>query len=367
VNPLHFDPDRRGMPVAEWPPMDRDAWQAALTAGDILDEGGIRARHAPETNRKLVKNYGRWLTWLCRRGLLDAPVSPAERITPERVKAFVADMAKINATGTILGRLQALYEMAKVLDGGRNWGWIRRIEARVRARHVPARSKRDRMVSAADLLALGCKLMAEAPAQSTGRLRAMQFRDGLIIALLAARPLRLKNLTGLALERSLVRRGEGWWIMIPPEETKTHEPIEVPWPEGLNIALATYLDTYRPILCRLRNRWTRPVGNAMWVSTHGSPMGQAAVYEAIIERTAAAFGQSINPHLFRDCAATSIAIDDPAHVRIASQILGHRSTATTERYYNQAQAIDAARRYQRFLVALRQGTMTKEPESTESR
>ena len=43
MNPLHLDPDRRGMPVAEWPDEDRAAWQAALTPGDILDEGGIRA------------------------------------------------------------------------------------------------------------------------------------------------------------------------------------------------------------------------------------------------------------------------------------------------------------------------------------
>ena len=215
MNPLHFDPDRRGMPVAEWPARDRQLWQAALVQGDLLEDGGDRARYAAETNRKLAKNYGRWLTWLCRQGLLDAPVSPADRITPERVKAFVADMARINATGTILARLQALYEMAKVVGPDRDWRWMRRIESRVRARHVPARSKRDRLVGTADLLALGLQLIERAPALTTDRLRAMQFRDGLIIGLLAARPLRLRNLTGLELERTLVRRGEAWWIDDP--------------------------------------------------------------------------------------------------------------------------------------------------------
>jgi integrase/recombinase XerD len=60
--------------------------------------------------------------------------------------------------------------------------------------------------------------MAEAPAQSTDRLRAMQFRDGLIIALLAARPLRLRNLTRLELDRTVGRRGDGWprWRPIRP-------------------------------------------------------------------------------------------------------------------------------------------------------
>jgi hypothetical protein len=53
-------------------------------------------------------------------------------------------------------------------------------------------------------------------------------------------------------------------------------------------------------------------------------------------------------------------------VRIASQILGHRSATTTERYYNQAQAIDATRRYQQFLLTFRSGTMRKDADPAES-
>jgi integrase len=86
----------------------------------------------------------------------------------------------------------------------------------------------------------------------------------------------------------------------------------------------------------------------------------------IVARTVEAFGKPINPHLFRDCAATSIALEDPVHVRIASQILGHRSVASTERYYNQAQTIDAARHYQDFLIRLRNGKMIEDPEPTET-
>lgn len=58
-------------------------------------------------------------------------------------------------------------------------------------------------------------------------------------------------------------------------------------------------------------------------------------------------------HLFRDCAATSIALEDPEHVRIAAQILGHRSFATTEKYYRLARAADASRAYQAAIEALR--------------
>ncbi len=61
----------------------------------------------------------------------------------------------------------------------------------------------------------------------------------------------------------------------------------------------------------------------------------------------------INPHLFRDCAATSIAIDDPVHVGIAARVLGHRTGSTTERFYNQARSIEASRLMQKSLLAQR--------------
>jgi integrase/recombinase XerD len=92
-------------------------------------------------------------------------------------------------------------------------------------------------------------------------------------------------------------------------------------------------------------------------------MGYFAIADMIARRTGTAFGRPINTHLFRDCAATSIAIEDPEHVRVASQILGHRSAATTERLHNQAQAVDAARRYQHFLVEPRNGTIARDTDS----
>ncbi len=57
--------------------------------------------------------------------------------------------------------------------------------------------------------------------------------------------------------------------------------------------------------------------------------------------------------MFRDCAATSIALEDPTHVRIASQVLGHRHPATTERHYNLATSVEATRRWQNLLDRLR--------------
>jgi integrase len=58
----------------------------------------------------------------------------------------------------------------------------------------------------------------------------------------------------------------------------------------------------------------------------------------------------MNPHLFRDAAATTLAIHDPQHVRIAAPLLGHRTFATTERYYQQATAMEAHCDYVRAIL-----------------
>ena len=107
---------------------------------------------------------------------------------------------------------------------------------------------------------------------------AITYRDGLIIALLAARPLRLRNLTGLDLDHTLVRRGTQWWIEFSESETKTNNVIELPWPEALVAPLETYLARHRHVLANMRGGSTRPVGDALWVSGKGSAMTRNGIY-----------------------------------------------------------------------------------------
>ena len=57
------------------------------------------------------------------------------------------------------------------------------------------------------------------------------------------------------------------------------------------------------------------------------------------------FGKDMSPHLFRDSAATTLAIDDPRHVRVAAAVLGHRSFTTTEKYYRQSRSIEAQKTF----------------------
>jgi hypothetical protein len=102
---LHQDPDRRCRPLGEWPHIDRHLWLTGLVPGDLFEERGARAKFTENTNRGVVEGYGRWLQWLDRHGLLDQTNSPADRITPDRVRAYLADLERHNATQTVLNRL----------------------------------------------------------------------------------------------------------------------------------------------------------------------------------------------------------------------------------------------------------------------
>jgi integrase len=82
-------------------------------------------------------------------------------------------------------------------------------------------------------------------------------------------------------------------------------------------------------------------------------MTEIGIYFAISQLTKERFGHVVNPHLFRDSAATSIAIEDPEHVLIVRNVLGHSSLRTAERYYMHARTLEASRRYQRRILELR--------------
>ncbi len=331
-----------------------------MDKGDVLEPGGGGADWAPHSRRKIGKGYGRWLTWLDSRGLLDPDAEPAERITPDRVRDYVAEIRTLNAPYTVLARVQELNQAIRVMAPKRDWTWVRRIDNRVRHSAISVRNKRVRVVPANALLALGIELIttADDPESGTRLQRACRYRDGLMIALLAARPLRRCNFAAIALNRHLIREGDAYWLRFEGSETKTGEAIEATFPQVLVPRLETYLSEHRPSLLSRDGQWkrvARPSGqpdHGLWISARGFAMSEMAIYLRICAATGARFEKVINPHLFRDSAATSIAIEDPEHVLIV-RVPGHSSLQTAERYYTHAKTLEASRRYQRHILELR--------------
>jgi len=105
----------------------------------------------------------------------------------------------------------------------------------LKAQARPARDKLSHVKPPQDLIALGERLMdeAEAAPEWSARRRAVGHRDGLLIALLAYRPVRRKNLAMMRLGRHLMKAGGSWQIVFAAEETKTRVPYEAVLPAAL--------------------------------------------------------------------------------------------------------------------------------------
>jgi site-specific recombinase XerD len=254
----------------------------------------------------------------------------------------------------VLCRVQELYDALRVLAPEADWDWLVQIYRALRAHVRPARDKVSRLRPIDELAALGERLMEEAEVASawSPRRRAVAYRDGLMIALLAYRPVRLKNLAMMRLGRHLTKVSGCWQILFAPEETKSHVPYEAIVPAALVPRLERYLDRHRPVLLRGESGDLTSDINAVWVSETGTQLERGALARRIADQTKAAFGRRISPHMFRDAAATSIAVDNPKHIGDASLVLGHLEHTMTERHYNHARSLEASRRHAETLKRL---------------
>ena len=154
----------------------------------------------------------------------------------------------------------------------------------------------------------------------------------------------------ITLGRHLVMRSDDWELQFPGTEMKARKPVEMRVPQVLNYHFARYLDQYRPALLDGSD------SDRLWITQYGDAMTEKMVFSRISIATERAFGKPVNPHLFRDCAVTFVALNDPKHIGIAAPILGHTDPRTTERHYIQAQQIAAGIKLQASLRSLRKQT-----------
>ena len=355
-------PERRCLPLEEWPSPDRIAWTSSLMPVDpFSDSGGQRSDYRPHSSRKSASGYGRWLTFVNIADPKCLSLTPGERITKERVIAYVLHMQSLgNKKNTVLCRLQELVDVAKIVAPLVDCSFVARIASKVRSTDEEPKNKRARLETSDRLLQLGLDLMGSAHNEVSSVKRALRYRDGLLIAMLSLVPMRRSNVVDLALGRTLVKINGDWLIRIPGDITKNHTDLEFRWPDLLKPNLKTYIELYRPILACRTPTGLAKIGDQLWASSWGSALTEITLYNVVAARTKAAFGRPINPHLFRDAAATSMAIFDPEHVQLAAPLLGHRSFATTERYYQQAKSVEASREFGAAVEALREANKGSE-------
>jgi site-specific recombinase XerD len=208
------------------------------------------------------------------------------------------------------------------------------------------RSKAGRFVLSEVLVECGLILMTEADDSATlSRLAgARQFRNGLMVAMLALHPIRLKNFASLTIGQDFVEIDDQWWIVLSSAATKEARPDERRIDDMIASAVGKYLSKYRSVLARECIE-----SDALWISTNGQPMTYHAVAGTIERTTRRTIGVEISPHMFRTSAASSAAVHAGHNPYLASALLHHRDNRVTEEHYNRASSLSAANTFRKLI------------------
>jgi integrase len=279
--------------------------------------------------------------FLQQTGRLNRDAAAACHVIPSNVEAYVAGLTAEVRSATIHGYIQGLRRAAELFAPLVDFSWLADIEQGLKLVMEPS-SKFDRLVLTTRLVEAGLTLMAEAQEfANTDLARARGVRNGLMIALLAFCPVRLKNFASLEIGLTFKEANGTWWIALPSVSTKSRRPDERRVPGLLNGYIDFYLNQCRPIL--LRGKCTT---NALWISSKTSgPMHASYVSGLISQMTLQTVGIAVSPHLFRTAAASTAAAYAGSTPHLASALLNHTDPRVTEEHYNRASSMSASKVY----------------------
>jgi integrase len=333
-----------GLPFEQWPRSHQTAWLKATREGDLLAGRGAAAHWRQKTRKSIQKAIGNYLRFeRDRGGLLDGR-TVAQLLTEGSLRDYIAVLRRRLAPQSIVTQLGHLSLAISVMTPEADRTLIKLAVARLTTVAAPTRKKDGRLVSPVVLLELGQRLMAawQDRRAHDPRLNAMDYRDGLMIAFLALCPVRLDNLAQMQIGRHLRIEGEVTRIAFAAHEMKGGRPLEFDWPDALRPALDFYLTRVHPVLYDLPQ-----IGAPLWPSLHRRKrqMGASGIYTRLLQVTAKHLGSSINPHMFRDAAATFIAETTPERALLAAGVLQHRNFQMTRDHYIRGQQHQMLHRY----------------------
>ena len=336
------------MRLEDWPVGDHEAFRIAYQPGDIFDESrGPGAHHSEGWRRMILTTYRRWLGFLTTHYPTDLLKSPADRITPQRIRDFIGHIDLEVRPTTVFMAIAHLHCFARLVAPTTDWSWLGSIKARLAARAKPE-DRFDRLVPGWHTLDLGMEMMDEAAELPLSRKRRdLHYRDGLLIALISTWPIRRRSVAALTITRHVEFDAAGVNILLFPEDTKAKRSESFRVPEDLLPYLLRYLTEIRP---RLLDRCPHA---GLWASNKGCPLSGCRIYDIVRAHITAKFGKAMGLHDFRRSAATFLATDAPELIGLIPGVLQHASHDMGEQHYNLARSVEASRRFAANLARTR--------------
>jgi hypothetical protein len=336
-------------PTGDWPAIDRRMWIAGLRGGDILT-GPHRAVHLrPSSIDRYARAYSSWLAFLRGAAMLDPLVPPMQRVTRENVIAYAHALRATNRNSTIIGICRALRSALRIMHPDADFGWITSPGGRSLAAVLPVTPRSIPAFHSKVLYEWGLAMMRNALLTGNSDARRRDYRNGLLIALFAARAPRVRSMASLRLGASVIRSGDRWRLLFESDDVKTKRRIAYDAPASLSDAMERYITVEREeLLAGQAHDW-------FWVDQYGGPLTVGAIKQIIRTRSRRDLGTAFGPHRFRHAMGTTAPVVDPAHPGVAAAILGI-SERMVEEHYNLAAQADVASKFHASLRKNRTAT-----------
>ncbi len=226
-----------------WPMLDRLAWEQATAdvPGDFLDERPRLAGWAPRTQQNARNVVSAFLRWCKGRVFISTDESLVHIMTPELLLSYIRQLVLSHSHRTAGYNAFLIEGALEVFAPDQNWAWIRTITRRLKIRARREMPSARPVLHAAVLYELGLQVMQE-NWRAEGDVNPSLYRSGLMVALLAAAPMRIANFAVLEIGRHLRDESGHWTIRLEANETKTRRYDVWPIADRLRAPLEHYLE-----------------------------------------------------------------------------------------------------------------------------
>ena len=337
------------LPMNAWPIQDSELFASLFKRGnDLFDDNGSLSHTSLSTQRTLTHSYRRWLGYISQHhpDLLDEP--PWDRVTPASVKAFGHHLQETCNPHTLADQIGNVHCCIRSLAPQRDWAWLAQLCTRLRQSAGRRASRPHILVTSAQTFDYGLWLMDETwqvmgAEANHDKNTLMDFRGGLVIAMLSICPVRRRNITSIKIDRNLIRQSQGYILQFDRVETKTSNNLTFEIHKDLTSYLDRYLERVRPCFPRADRH------PFLFASFKGVGLGGDQMNLNVKRLMQQEFGRGFTLHDLRRIAATTRSVHDPANIQLASQLLGHANPSTTDEHYVLANSIIASRTVNRII------------------
>lgn len=338
-----------------WPPTLRRLHDLRQAKPGAFTKRNVAATWRDGTFDLHVWNVSYFVGWLKWTGRLNEHADFSGWVTPGFMGAYVDDLRVAGLSPrTMATRVDGVRAALAALSPETPAAWLMRGINSLRGEPSDRRRTQARTQHTARIVELGVSLMKQAVQEggATPHQRAILYRDGLIIVFMALAVPRLETVSLMRLGQHLLRQGDGYRIAWSAREMKENRPHKGQLGAELSALFERYLNEFRPVLAANSKISSPEAEAAVWFNKRSGLLSARGIYNLIVDRTGAAFDESMFPHAFRHSAATTLVLERPDLIRLVTPLLQHRDSSSRE-FYVLANNVEAGHRYGAVVAARR--------------